>query len=166
MSPERTLLFLFRAGLGGKIFKGEAQQLADARILFLRVTFQHRPLVGRDANGDLPMGRLRRLAPLEVEIIHGEADDFTGRLEAVTITSRFDLRDEIQGEIKRQWGRTFLCASGHNSKAAGSSRSWALAPAHTDLRREQRKFLRNGNFDAPRPVETSPPPRRRENTLG
>jgi len=103
------------------------------------------------------MGRLRRLAPLKVEIFHGEADDFTGRLQAVTITSRFDLRDEIQGEIKRQWGRTFLCASGHNSKAAGSSRSWALEPAHTDLRRGQRKFLRNGNFDAGNGVQGDRP---------
>jgi hypothetical protein len=103
-SALSALLFLFARGLGGQAFKREAQQFADARVFFLRVAFQHRALVGGDAYGDLAMGNLSGLAALEIKILHCESDDFTGRLQAVTITSRLDLGDQGNGEIKRQWG--------------------------------------------------------------
>ena len=132
---ERGLLFL---RLRRQTLEGETEKFTDTRVLLLRVAFQHRTLVGGDSHRDLTMRNRVRLAVLEVEIFHCEADNFTGRLKAVTITSRFDLGDESQGKIKRQWGGAFLCASGHSSKAAGGSMSSALAPAHTDLRCEQR----------------------------
>ena len=38
---RRGALFLFLAALDGKVFQREAQELADARVLLLRVPFQH-----------------------------------------------------------------------------------------------------------------------------
>jgi hypothetical protein len=139
-----ALLFL---SLRGQTFKREAKQFADARVFLLRVTLQHRTLLGCDPHRNLTMGHRVRLASLEVEIFHSKADNFTGRLKAVTITSRFDLGDESQRKIKRQWGGAFLCASGHNSKAAGGWSS-AQPPPHTYLRIEQRKFWCTDEIDA------------------
>ena len=139
------LLFLL---LRRQTLEGKTEKFTDTRVLLLRVAFQHRTLVGGDSHRDLTMRNRVRLAVLEVEIFHCEADNFTGRLKAVTITSRFDLGDKSQGKIKRQWGGAFLCASGHSSKAAGGSMSSALAPAHTDLGCEQRYFSRTYKIDA------------------
>ena len=114
IEPGKNLLLL---RLRGQIFESEAKEFADTRVFFLRVLFQHCALVRGDANGDLAMRNRIRLAALKIKIFHCKADNFTGRCEAVTITSRFDLRDQSEGEIKRQGSGAFLCASGHkNSK--------------------------------------------------
>ena len=140
--PEqlRLLLLFRRCRLLRQLLKGQTEQFSDAGILFLSILLQHCPLVRRDAHRDLTVRNRSRLAAFEVEVIHGKADNFTGRLKAVTVSSRFDLGDQSNWEIKRQWGGAFLCASGHNSKAASGSRSSARTSPHTDRRCGQRKF--------------------------
>src|SRR5579863_898814 len=80
--------------LGLKAVEREAQELTDARVLLLRVTLEHRALVGTQAHRHLAVRIAHRLAVLEIEFVDRQPDDLARCLEPELPAVDFDSGDQ------------------------------------------------------------------------